>query len=443
MKRSCLDISLVARHKGGFTLMELMVYIAILGIVVIIAGQAFSDSTKIRVRTQSMLKANEVAENVGTILREDVAQMGAKSAYTSGGSEAYESKAGLVYMSVGAGTTTPDSSSFNYSKGKFGTDRDSIAFRRIRYNDDGSFAAVEEISWFLRGDGILRRTCNLIGDAGTVTGACAENGSVEMAENVAKFIVTPAKPSVTNGSELLFPVNSDVDDKSFRLISYTDDDDVMRANITPIEGNETVTVSGFASNYHPGVPGETRKRNELYVADITTGTSDLLAHCKRVNIKKDSVYEISFSLAYKEDESRMFRAGVDHMAVGVRRMDDENSMFPDVPDFAFYPPQFSSGSGERSVRFSTGAADAKNGTDVCFVFTFSFYSPTVSTGSLSIKDLAIKRYGQDYVFDDTYTPTIVDKKSIRAFRVNVVVKRNGEEGVYTTVVPVPSNGVKG
>ena len=52
--------------KAGFTLVELLVYIAIVGIVVIVAGQAFSNSTKMRVRTQSMLKASEVAENVAT-----------------------------------------------------------------------------------------------------------------------------------------------------------------------------------------------------------------------------------------------------------------------------------------------------------------------------------------------------------------------------------------
>ena len=65
--------------KRGFTLMELMVYIAILGIVVLIAGQAFTDSTRFRIRTQNMLKATQVAENIGTLFKSDVAQMGAKS----------------------------------------------------------------------------------------------------------------------------------------------------------------------------------------------------------------------------------------------------------------------------------------------------------------------------------------------------------------------------
>ena len=48
--------------KSGFTLIELLVYMGIIGVVVIIAGQAFSDSTKVRVRTENMIKANAVAE---------------------------------------------------------------------------------------------------------------------------------------------------------------------------------------------------------------------------------------------------------------------------------------------------------------------------------------------------------------------------------------------
>lgn len=46
--------------------MELVVYIAMIGIVVLIAGEAFSNSTKFRVRTQNMLKASEETSNVAT-----------------------------------------------------------------------------------------------------------------------------------------------------------------------------------------------------------------------------------------------------------------------------------------------------------------------------------------------------------------------------------------
>ena len=86
----------------GFTLMELMVYIAIVGIVVIVAGQAFSNSTKMRVRTQSMLKASEVAENVAALFKQDVAQTGAKSSMeahaTDGSNDTFSAVNDTVYI---------------------------------------------------------------------------------------------------------------------------------------------------------------------------------------------------------------------------------------------------------------------------------------------------------------------------------------------------------
>ena len=69
----------VLKVKSGFTLMELMVYVALLGGIVLIAGEAFSQSTKMRIRTQSMLQTNQTAGNVATIIKQDIAQLGAKS----------------------------------------------------------------------------------------------------------------------------------------------------------------------------------------------------------------------------------------------------------------------------------------------------------------------------------------------------------------------------
>ena len=70
--------------KSGFTLMELLVYMAIVGIVVVIAGEAFSNSTKFRVRTDNMIRSTQEAENAAMLFREDVSQMGAKNSVESG-----------------------------------------------------------------------------------------------------------------------------------------------------------------------------------------------------------------------------------------------------------------------------------------------------------------------------------------------------------------------
>lgn len=135
-------------RKSGFTLMELLVYIAILGIVVLIAGQAFSNSTRMRVRTEGMIKANDAAESVGALIQEDVAQMGAKSSKESGDGNSSDQffVSQMVYMDAANG----DSSSFRVRE-------DSLVMRRMRYDAQGRYLAVEEVAWFKRGDGLYRK----------------------------------------------------------------------------------------------------------------------------------------------------------------------------------------------------------------------------------------------------------------------------------------------
>lgn len=430
-------------NKRGFTLMELMVYMAIVGIVVVIAGQVYSDSTKMRIRTQGMIEASEIAENVGNLLRDDVSQMGAKSAIDAASStaqsDAFVEKNNLVYMNVDP-TATLDSSSFSYVKDANGAGRDNFTFRRIRYNEDGSFARVEQVSWFLSDNGVLYRSCKIVGNT---LEDCPDETLVEMAQGVEKFVATPAKPNVTRSSELLFPINSDADDKSFRLISYYNGDYFARVNVFPAQGGSSVALTGFAENFNNGgsVPTNPRK-NVVYVADITT-TSDSRDACKKFIIKKDSVYEVSFSLVSNEDASRMFRPGIDHMAIGIRRTSGaEPRMFDDAKDFIFYPPQSADGSKKHTIRFSSSVA-AATGTEACLAFTFVFYSPTVSMGRVTIRDLLVKRYSQEFDFVTGYVPTVNEKKSVRGIQFEIVVKKNKESGSSTVVVPIPGNGVNG
>jgi prepilin-type N-terminal cleavage/methylation domain-containing protein len=99
----CRGIKMNFKFKTGFTLIELMVYIALLGGIVLIAGKAFSDSSKMRMRTQSMLQASEIAEKVAVIFKADVAQTGAKTSMEDGTSESgaeYGNKFSNIYTSV-------------------------------------------------------------------------------------------------------------------------------------------------------------------------------------------------------------------------------------------------------------------------------------------------------------------------------------------------------
>ena len=199
--------------REGFTLIELMVYIALLGGIVLIAGQAFSDSTKMRVRTQSMLQANQTAGNVGTILKEDIAQLGAKSSKEAGGGTMDVFSTDHihdVYMDPDATEDADkDSSSFTIVKNDDGDGRDKITMRRLRYSDAGAYQAVEEVTWFLE-DRVLKRSCKSTSALVENAECPSENASVvTIAEHVDKFSLTPAKPTTEVASVSVLPSSSD------------------------------------------------------------------------------------------------------------------------------------------------------------------------------------------------------------------------------------------
>lgn len=424
--------------KKGFTLVELLVYMAIVGIVVIIAGQAFSDSTKVRVRTTNMIKANKIAENVGAIIRDDLAQMGAKM------SKNLENELILsndVYMNKDAG----DLSSFNSYANQAGDKLDRIEFRRLAF--DGARATrVEEVSWFVRGGKLYRNCRTLTGTADETHCPAKQGAEVEIADGVTEFVVTPARPGISGGNVVLFPV--DASNPGFRLVSMTGNDDVVPLAANPSGGAAIVNLSGFTTNYNEDEHAEPSKfYHQVFVKNVGEAGEDWTT-CKKFNFMKDTTYEISFTMPFNEDASRMFQPGKDHFTLGIRQIEGKHTLLiDDVPDFYFSPPMSSDGVGARKMRFST---HLKNVKDACLTFTFANYSPSVSSGTISIGNLKVQKIAEEnYSFSETFrlndftdAANYGDKANVRAFRVLLKVKKNGEEGESMVTVPVPSNGTK-
>ena len=432
--------------KSGFTLIELMVYIAIVGVVVIVAGQAFSNSTKMRVRTESMIKANAAAEEAGMLIQEDVAQMGAKSAKESGSGSASDVffKSNLVYMDAENG----DSSSFRMNA-------DSLILRRMRYDSDGRFLSIEEVAWFLHNKRLYRECKTLDRDKSRLPSApatCPESNSptVEILDNVESFKAIPAKPAVLNSdynsaaagvSPRLLPSTSNVADHAFRLYPRVQGEAFFGVTREPQRGGSSITLSDFTSNYDEDAEkvNDTKKAIQVFVVG---GTGELAAGaawsdvCTRVNLEPDVEYEISFRVPFLDDNKiRSFTPGMDHMSVGFRNM--AGDVDSELPDFSFYPPIDASANNKRSMRFSV--KNAKK--DLCLAFTFAFYSPMAPKGKIAISNLELSKVEMsNFEFVSSYVPALPDKAKIKAFKFNLEVGKNKETGNVALVVPTPSNG---
>lgn len=445
MKKECFCLGESCRNDAdrlGFTLMELMVYIAIVGIVVLIAGQAFSHSTRMRVRTESMLKASEVAEKTGVLLKEDISRMGAKSSMEST-SGINESDAFTVQPSVYISTT--DSSSYVLSPG---TQYDNLLFRRISYSEQGKFQRVEEINWFVDGS-TLKRSCR------TVNGFAAEDcpagnnpTPVEVATGVDSFKVYQALPQNDSGLVRLFPKNAlNPDSKAFRLISYYGTDDFARTAVNPEEGAGSVTLSSFTSNYSADLPSPSGNIVHTVLVADSGSTDEDWKLCKSFNFRSDlTIYEISFGVGNNSNASRMIIPGKDHFSVGLRIPGSTPEKIAGLDDFLVYMPQNEKGVVERHLRFSLprAAGAASNTVDACVAFTFAFYSPFASAAEVSITNVQVNEITEmSYTIPEDAVLDVSYKKMVKAFEVNLIIKKNGESGKSSLIIPVPSNGVKG
>lgn len=430
--------------KHGFTLMELMVYIAILGIVVLIAGQAFTDSTKFRVRTQNMLKATQVAENVGTLFKSDVAQMGAKSSKeqnTSATTDSfYVDAIKDVYVDPdNFDETKRDSSSYAVFHDNSGAGLDSLSFLRMRYNEDGSFASVEKLAWFMNGTNLMRSCQTITGEEKEEECPKDTPFEVEIAENVQKFVVTPATPGVTVNQSQILPA-TDTSIHSFRFVPRYGEADFSFLTTDPEAGGDAVSMIGFATNYdytNNAPLLSDKKANQVFLADANNNNGTWKDLCKKVTLEPNIEYEISFKMPISEDASRMFCPGRDHMAVGFRFAEDGTKP-SEIDDFLFYPPVATGAAEESRIMRFTVKNKVEN---VCLAFTFASYSPVAASGKLTLANVVLKKNESSvYEFNDNELINVSDKKNVKAVRLILVVNQRGETGVDSLIIPVPSNG---
>ena len=432
------------REKGGFTLMELLVYMALVGVIVVIAGQVFSDSTKFRVRSEGMIKSNAIASDVSFFMLDDIGQTGAKS--TKEADDSFSMRDSL-YMDPTV--ASKDSSSFRISKSCNTCNTDTLTVRRVRYDDDGHFKAVEQVQWFTVGKKLFR-SCRIVPNtSSTASTDCPDESAdyepVEVADHIDTFKVIPAKPRVLSTEtksaaalSYLLP-STDASVKEFRLVPRYGEGNFELVSVTPPAGGTSVTLSGFVANYdfdinEPITTGQ--KANQVFVAasDGIAGTWKTL--CKKVTLEPQVEYEISFVAPYVESNSRMFCPGRDYAAVGFRTQD--GAMIAGLDDFNFFMPASSNENSERKFRFTVKT----QATDVCMAFTFASYSPVAATGQLSLSDVALKKVeSSNFDFEEeNYTPRVEDKKNVKALLLKVVAKRHGEGSSIRQVIPIPSNG---
>lgn len=429
--------------KHGFTLIELLVYMAIMSFIIVVAGRVFSDSTSMRVRSQNMVKNTEEVGRISNLINEDISQMGTKAYGTSSASSYQVIVNGKVYME-----TPTDSSSYALYKKANG---DSLVFRKMAFNQNGSYAGVREISWYLK-EGNIYRSCKTID--GAEDSECPKNSvpkKVLMGGNITKLEFFPSKPGVHPGSsssdapDILFTSNVD---SEFGFAQQPSNGDAVELTISEA-GSNTLLVRGF-----PAQNSSSSKRHAtLCLAEAGT--------CKEFKFYKGETYAIEFEMPFFRGEqgdsiSSQFLPGEDHLTVGLRKS-DYNTLPDAPPDVLIYPPQSFQENLLRHIEITP-----KNDISASIALTFAFYSPKAYMGSLRFKDFKIFRksdeafhfpkgdYGADKI-EGTAPVNISEKnkqkKNAKAFEMILELEHKGEKaGTYAKdgkgmVILTPNNGI--
>lgn len=427
------------RGKQGFTLIELLVYMGLLGIIVVVAGKAFTDSTGFRIRTEGMLKGHAEARDVAAILREDLNQMGAKTSFETDGATVQSD----AFVDA---TSETDKSSFSLNK-----DRDTIVFNKIVYDESGSAQYVQRVSWMFVPNEGLYRGCKTLWPTSADPAECHSSDSdpVLMSNKVQSFKLWPGTrlEDGESGGEDVFAKGS-----SFTLAPRTNSTNTtffIMPVLTPDENGTSVDVKGLQTNDgHHG----TRLASQLYLLDggSSTLSAEAWTSCKTFSFEEFATYAVSMNISSSCRTSSPnymcdFQAGVDHIGIGFRT--PEGELIPGIHDFMTYPTQSISGvEASRYAEFSIPTRIE----NACLAITIALYSPEVYKGNFSISNIAIyKRNASEYVFNTTPGSTAYgastdeNKNNVKAFKLEMDVSVNKEISHVENVILTPNNGTEG
>ncbi|GBU24883.1 hypothetical protein R83H12_01518 [Fibrobacteria bacterium R8-3-H12] len=372
-------------NKSAFTLIELIVYMGLLGFIIVVAGRVFSDSTAMRVRSQNMIASAEQIGKLSSLINEDVSQMGVK-VWGENGTENYNvSVERNVYMDPD-NATNPDYSSYRLTHRENVKDSlDRFVFRKASFGNDGAYLGVREITWYIDGDNIYR-SCYTIAGTDTEGGNCptATPKTVLMGTGIEKFYFIPSTPGMSASlpdEGILFGANYN---SGFSLRERTEGN-----NVRSIGGGsgDLVTLSGFAGNSEDGAAF-----NQVYLGEKN---AEGWKNCSQFDLQKGETYAVEFKMPLfvgsnqKADSlSSQFLSGRDHISVGLRNIDGD----PVGPmDVLLYPSQSENLSERVNSMPRRAEFSMESNATACVALTFAFYSPNAKNGKLQFKEFRVFR----------------------------------------------------
>jgi type II secretory pathway component PulJ len=289
--------------QKGFTIVELLVYIAMSSIVVVVAATAWYNSATFSLVSQKSLDLSGRANLTLKTIARDLERMG----LSAGQSGATVNITDLVYMDE----DVDDRSSFEFWDN---SNKDSLIFRTARFNNTQSIIGYEEVTYKIENNQLLRVSApyGLVDDAGDIT-------TTIMEENVETFNIelgVYGRKTLTGDSVLkehiLDSTSTSNNIGSFASAAYLasigDFDAEPGIFITPTMDDRVIAFQwmegGNAFEFEP-VPGET--------------------------------YTLSFNTSFNDDFISSYNAARDSIVIRLKHASDTSSLLVGTEPYRIYP----------------------------------------------------------------------------------------------------------
>lgn len=374
--------------RAGFTLVELLVYIGLVALVALLAGNVLVDTIRMKQTTENKMTAFANANEAIGYLEADLMRLGAKAWMVN-------STMSQANRDVYWDTTTGDFSSFGITDNVLpGLDR--LTFRAGFY--DPVVDTVQNtriVSWWVDADSNLWRQEQVLG--------AAASPAVLMISGVSGFNVEPGvllEDSSAGSSRMQFTIADSLQ---------------MVAN---------------------GVIQLTSTVNGLQLTNFPTNASDSIRFTTRNFVFEPGVtYGVRIKMNPNTGLSTDFNMHTDTIKVGFRSISG-TAMLPGVNDYLMFPGQIT-GSRERVFRFTQGAS-----TPVAAMLVMNFhFGPLISNDTLTIDSIKIWRDRLAQYQWLTPALTINQKNRTKGIRIDLRVMRRGEESHMRRIISTPNNGV--
>lgn len=420
----------IPKNRRGFTLIELLVYIVIATIIVGIAGQAFLDATKLRIRTTRLLETSMGTGDIMGYLEEDVRRMGLKAsmppttAISSGASSS--SAVGLSYASGvywNTSSSSQDSSSFLAAPGTIGSVKrlDTITFRTAIFSS-GSCSGWEEVQYSVDASSQLNRKSTLYTLANVVSSSAS---STVMVNNVTAF-------EVQYGVWQL--------DSTIYYAALQADCATTVAGTLPAPNIACLGIVGS-----PSTSPVLATTGNAQVAILPPGVQfDLKMQIGSTEEKFDSLqggatYRVQFGVASNDSAYLNYRPDLDYM--GVRIVNSAGTaLVTGIPAFLFYSG--TDKSFKNRVFDMTPTETVLNST-LQFRFQTRSGSSGMDSAAFTFDSVRVSKIAQSQMnWQDGFTSAkMADKRLVKSVKITISVDVKGTVSSMTRVIPVPNNGV--